>query len=145
MADLAVGEQQRVEIARLLYRGVKVLILDEPTAVLTPQETTGLFDNVRRLAGEGHAIVIVTHKLSEVLAVADTVTVMRGGRVVANGRADQHTAASLARLMVGRQVDSVVVSPSLRAADGPAGTADLHEVLRVKRLSVAGSSHAATV
>ena len=146
VGELAVGEQQRVEIARLLHRGVRVLILDEPTAVLTPQEAVGLFDNVRKLAAENHAIIVVTHKLSEVLAVADTVTVMRDGRVVANGPAGSYTAASLAREMVGRHVDDVVVTPG----DNPDATADVaasprHEVLRVERLSVSGLRRSAIV
>ena len=101
VGDLAVGQQQRVEIARLLHRGVQVLILDEPTSVLTPQESDALFENVRGLAAADHGIIIVTHKLNEVLAVADWVTVMRAGKVVSSRSAQGATAESLSREMVG--------------------------------------------
>jgi general nucleoside transport system ATP-binding protein len=143
VAELAVGEQQRVEIARLLHRGVRVLILDEPTAVLTPQESHVLFQNVRRLTSEGHAIVIVTHKLSEVLAIADTITVMRHGRVVANGPANSYTTASLARQMVGRQTVDVEVSDRI----DPPGTIDTNDgdVLEVSGLRVHGTTRASTI
>jgi simple sugar transport system ATP-binding protein len=142
VGELAVGEQQRVEIARLLHRGVRVLILDEPTAVLTPHESDVLFENVRRLASAGHAVVIVTHKLSEVLAIADTVTVMRDGRVVANGPAGAYTSASLAREMVGRQVAGVVVSDRV---DAPRTGAVDEDVLVVSDLSVDGTTRASTI
>jgi simple sugar transport system ATP-binding protein len=147
VGELAVGEQQRVEIARLLHRGVRVLILDEPTAVLTPQESDALFEHVRNFAAEGHAIVIVTHKLSEVLAIADTVTVMRDGRVVANGPARSHTPASLAREMVGRQVADVVMVDRIDtpAAAGPTAAAPADGVLVVDRLSVDGTTRASTI
>ena len=80
---LSVGEQQRVEILKNLYRGARVLILDEPTAVLTPQESLGLFDSLRRMAEEGRGIVFISHKLDEVMAVADRITVLRRGKKVA--------------------------------------------------------------
>ncbi len=79
---LSVGEQQRVEILKALYRGADVLILDEPTAVLTPQEWAGLLDIIKRLVAEGKSIVFISHKLGEVLAASDRVTVMRDGSVV---------------------------------------------------------------
>ena len=79
--QLSVGEKQRVEIVRMLYRGSKVLILDEPTAVLTPQETAELFVNMKKMAAAGCAVVFITHKMNEVQEVADRVTVLRGGRV----------------------------------------------------------------
>jgi len=101
--QLSVGEQQRVEIVKLLARSTEILILDEPTAVLTPQEVRDLFTALRRLAAEGRAVVIITHKLSEVMAVADRVTVLRGGRRVESVRAATTTPRALARLMVGRE------------------------------------------
>ncbi len=75
------GEQQRVEIVKALYREARVLILDEPTAVLTPQEADVLFETLREMAGEGRTVIFISHKLHEVKAVADRVTVLRGGRV----------------------------------------------------------------
>jgi simple sugar transport system ATP-binding protein len=84
-----VGEQQRVEILKVLYRGARVLILDEPTAVLTPQEVDELFGVLSELRDHGTAIVLITHKLAEVKALADRVTVMRGGRVVGGGLASE--------------------------------------------------------
>src|SRR5690606_36915555 len=80
--QLSVGEQQRVEILKALYRGADLLILDEPTAVLTPQEVEELFATLRRMAQEGHALIFISHKLHEVMALSDRVTVLRGGRVV---------------------------------------------------------------
>jgi len=99
---LSVGEQQRVEILKVLYRGARVLILDEPTAVLTPQEVDELFDVLRGLRAKGTAIVLITHKLAEVKALADRVTVMRSGRVVGEGNAAELSIEQLAELMVGR-------------------------------------------
>ena len=133
VGDLAVGQQQRVEIARLLHRGVNVLILDEPTAVLTPQECDVLFDNLRDLAAAGHSVIIVTHKLREVLAVADRVTVMRLGRVVSSGSAQGATVEALSRQMVGRTVEAV-------EAHRPAGMRRDRDVLRVGGLTVPGLS-----
>jgi general nucleoside transport system ATP-binding protein len=101
---LSVGIQQRVEILKALYRGARVLILDEPTAVLTPPEVEGLFGIVRTLTGEGKAVIFITHKLGEVMAVADRITVMRNGRVVATRTPKEATPAELARMMVGRPV-----------------------------------------
>ena len=102
--DLPVGTQQRVEIIKALYRQADILILDEPTAVLTPQEATELFRIMRELTERGVSIIFITHKLKEVLAVADNIAVLRGGRMV--GTADPKTAtqATLAELMVGRKV-----------------------------------------
>ena len=133
VGDLAVGQQQRVEIARLLHRGVSVLILDEPTAVLTPRECDVLFDNLRDLAATDHSVIIVTHKLREVLAVADWVTVMRSGRVVSSGPAQGATAETLSRQMVGRAVETV-------EAHRPAGMRLDRDVLRVGGLTVSGLS-----
>ena len=101
VSDLAVGEKQQTEIIRLLDRGVEVLVLDEPTAVLTPGETDALFAALRNLADQGKALILVTHKLREVQAAADTVTVLRSGRKVADQRVEDTTAHDLARLMIG--------------------------------------------
>jgi ABC-type uncharacterized transport system ATPase subunit len=103
--QLSLGEQQRVEILKALYREAKILILDEPTAVLTPQEADDLFATVRGMAAEGRTIVFISHKLHEVKAVADRVTVLRRGQTVATVEAADATPRSLAALMVGREID----------------------------------------
>jgi general nucleoside transport system ATP-binding protein len=103
--QLSVGEQQRVEIVKTLYRDARVLILDEPTAVLTPQEADALFETIRALAADGRTIIFISHKLHEVKAVADRVTVLRRGRSVATVDAADATPRSLAALMVGRDVE----------------------------------------
>jgi ABC-type uncharacterized transport system ATPase subunit len=103
--QLSVGEQQRVEILKMLYRGARILIMDEPTAVLAPQEADDLFATLRSMTGEGRSVVFISHKLGEVLAIADRVTVMRRGVVTAAGLPTAGaTKADLARLMVGRSV-----------------------------------------
>ncbi len=102
--QLSVGEQQRVEILKLLVRGADLLILDEPTTVLTPQEIRDLFATLRRLAAEGRAVVLITHKLSEVTTVAHQITVLRRGRCVETTTPDATTHRDLARMMVGREV-----------------------------------------
>jgi simple sugar transport system ATP-binding protein len=103
--QLSVGEQQRVEILKMLYRGAGVLILDEPTAVLGPQETEQLFKTLRGMVAQGKSIIFISHKLNEVMAIADRVTVLRRGRVTAADVPAAHTStAELARLMVGREV-----------------------------------------
>ena len=102
--DLSVGILQRVEILKALYRGADVLILDEPTAVLTPQESFALFDTLRALAAQGKTIVFISHKLKEVLAVSQRVTVMRAGRVTGELETADTDQRELARLMVGREV-----------------------------------------
>jgi len=104
IADLSVGIQQRVEILKALYRGARLLILDEPTAVLTPQEIRGLFEVVRALTAEGKAVIFITHKLAEVMEIANSITVMRRGKVVATTSPAEATPADLARMMVGRPV-----------------------------------------
>ncbi len=101
---LSVGQQQRVEILKTLYRGAQILILDEPTAVLTPQEVAEMFAILRGLRDQGKTIIIITHKLAEVLALSDNITVMRDGHVVGNLPTSEATAEGLARLMVGREV-----------------------------------------
>ncbi len=104
--QLSVGEQQRVEILKMLYRGVQVLIMDEPTAVLAPQEIEGLIKTLRAMVGEGKSIVFISHKLNEVMHAADRVTVLRLGKVTAAGlRAAETSIPELAKLMVGRSVE----------------------------------------
>ena len=103
--QLSVGEQQRVEILKMLYRGAQVLIMDEPTAVLAPQEIEGLFGTLRAMVAEGKSIIFISHKLQEVMAIADRVTVLRKGKITAAGvKAAGITRQELARLMVGREV-----------------------------------------
>ncbi|MFL5724734.1 MAG: ABC transporter ATP-binding protein [Chloroflexota bacterium] len=103
--QLSVGEQQRVEILKLLYRGAQILILDEPTAVLAPQEADDLFATLKSMTAAGRSVVFISHKLNEVVQIADRVTVMRRGRVTAAGRsAEGVTKRDLARLMVGRDL-----------------------------------------
>jgi simple sugar transport system ATP-binding protein len=106
--DLPVGLQQRVEILKALIRDASLLILDEPTAVLTPQETEGLFTIMRSLAASGRSILFITHKLKEVLAVAERITVVRQGRVVGTTTPAESDESDLATMMVGRNVDLVV-------------------------------------
>src|SRR5437667_6824648 len=102
--SLSVGQQQRVELLKALYRHAEILILDEPTAVLTPQEVEEFFAILRGMREQGKTIVIITHKPLEVLAISDEVTVMRDGKVVGRVQTKQTSAAELARLMVGREV-----------------------------------------
>ena len=104
VGDLSVGEQQRVELIKALFRNADILILDEPTAVLTPGEVDEFFGVVRTLVNQGKSIIFITHKLREVLAVADRVTVLRGGKVVGSADPAESTEQSLANLMVGRDV-----------------------------------------
>jgi len=138
---LNVGQQQRVEILKALYRGARILVLDEPTAVLTPQETQEIFGVLRRLRSEGTSIVFISHKLDEVLAIADRITVIRRGKVVGTRLPTETSEADCAKLMVGRsvslQVDRGVSAPGravleirgLRVADdrghGKLGPLDL--------------------
>ena len=102
--DLEVGERQRIEIIKVLYRGAEILILDEPTAVLVPQEVEALFANMRELKENGATILFIDHKLMEVLEIADRITVLRQGRTVATVDKDDVTAADLAELMVGSEL-----------------------------------------
>ncbi|HEY3315642.1 MAG TPA: ABC transporter ATP-binding protein [Bacillota bacterium] len=102
--QLSVGEQQRVEILKVLFRGAEVLILDEPTAVLTPQEAKDLYRTLRQMADQGHVVVFITHKLEEVMDAADVITVLRGGRNVATVAKTDTDQRRLARMMVGREV-----------------------------------------
>ena len=111
IADLSVGERQRVEIVRCLLADPRLIILDEPTSVLTPQEARRLFDTLRQLAAEGRGIIYISHRLEEVRALCDAATILRHGRVVATVNPRQETAASLARLMVGDDIHAVKAAP----------------------------------
>jgi len=122
--DLSVGLEQRVEIVKVLFRGADVLILDEPTGVLTPHEVAELFVTLRLLKKSGHTIIFITHKLDEVLELADRVTVMRAGRVTGEVMASVTTKEELARMMVGRDVllevdrgESTPAEPVLAVSD----------------------------
>jgi len=127
--SLSVGQQQRVELLKALYRHAQLLILDEPTAVLTPQEVEEFFVILRRMREQGKTVIIITHKLSEVLAISDNVTVMRDGKVVGDVKTKDTNAAELARLMVGREVLLRVEKP-----DAKPGA----PVLKVDSLSISG-------
>ncbi len=127
--DLSVGQQQRVELLKALYRNAELLILDEPTAVLSPQEVQELFGILRRMKEQGKTIIIITHKLEEVLAISDEVTVMRDGKSVGNVQTSETSAKDLARMIVGRDV---LLRVEKRDAD-PDGI-----ILEVKNLSVEG-------
>jgi len=118
--DLSVGDRQRLEILKALYRGARILILDEPTAVLTPQETEQLFDVLRVLRDQGTTILLITHKLKEVMRLCDAVTVMRGGRVVQELPIAEASVEALALAMVGRKVQMGRVEGPARPALGPA-------------------------
>ncbi len=111
---LSVGERQRVEIIKALYRQVELLVLDEPTAVLTPQEVDDLFGILRQMAEDGHGLIFISHKLHEVMALSDRITVLRDGRVVGTTTPDQSTRESLARMMVGRDVRLTPDKPEAR-------------------------------
>jgi ABC-type uncharacterized transport system ATPase subunit len=125
--NISVGQEQRVEILKALYRGADILILDEPTAVLTPQEATELFAILRSLTEQGLSVIFISHKLKEVLAIADRVTVLRRGKKVETLPAKSATEAQLAKLMVGREV-------LLRVDKHPADAGD--PLLQIENLSV---------
>jgi ABC-type uncharacterized transport system ATPase subunit len=105
--QLSEGMKQRIEILKTLLRGSQVLILDEPTAVLTPLETKDLFKAIRALASEGHAIVFISHHLEEVLSISDRIVVLRNGKVVGERKAKKTSEAELAQMMVGREIEAV--------------------------------------
>src|SRR5579864_641811 len=113
--QLSVGERQRIEIVRALMQNPKFLILDEPTAVLTPQEADQLFIVLERLKAEGRAILYISHKLEEVKRLCDTATILRGGKKVATCNPQAETAASLARMMVGTEIRPVKRLPRERS------------------------------
>ena len=129
--DLPVGVQQRVEILKALFRGAKILILDEPTGVLTPQEADHLFRILENLKAQGRTVVLITHKLREIMAVTDNVSIMRQGKMVAHRKTAETSTEELAELMVGRKV-------LLRVDKGEANPGET--VLSVRDLSVRDSS-----
>ncbi len=129
VADLGVGERQRVEILKVLYRGARILILDEPTAVLVPQEVDELFRNLRQLVDDGATVIFISHKLDEVLAVSDDITVIRSGTTVASVKPDDVSPKQLAELMVGE---------TLPAAEPRLTTIDDEVRLEVEGATVAG-------
>ncbi|MCL2033217.1 MAG: ABC transporter ATP-binding protein [Oscillospiraceae bacterium] len=126
--NCAVGLQQRCEILKVLYQNARIIIFDEPSAVLTPQEVEGLLDTLRQLAGMGKSIILITHKLNEVMAVADRCVIMRGGRHIATLNTGETSIQELSSLMVGRQIVDKEI-PKLDKG---------HCVLKVKNLSLSG-------
>jgi simple sugar transport system ATP-binding protein len=117
VGTLSVGEKQRVEILKALYRNARILILDEPTAVLTPQEVESLFATLRQMVADGMSVIFISHKLDEVLAISDRVAVLRAGKLVAERPAHGATKAQLAELMVGREVRMPKREGTHRAGD----------------------------
>lgn len=143
VADLSVGEAQRVEILKALYRGAEILVLDEPTAVLSPPEVRDLWKVLRTVQEQGGTIILITHRLDEVIDLSETITVMRGGETVARLRTGETTAAGIAHAMVGRPValtEAVgVATTSEMRATTTAPTVDILPALRVHELSVNGA------
>ena len=129
--DLSVGQQQRVEVVKALYRGANILILDEPTAVLTPPEVEEFFRILRGMKAQGKTIIIITHKLNEVLSISDNITVMRDGKVVGDLVTANTSPAEIARLMVGRDVLLRIDKPEAKVQDA---------ILQVENLRVLNSS-----
>jgi len=126
VGSITVGQEQRVEILKALYRGADVLILDEPTAVLTPQEAGELFEIIRSLRGDGKSIIFISHKLGEVLEIADRITVLRRGKTIETVPREGATEASLARAMVGRDVLLRVDKPPAQPGETVLEVEDLH-------------------
>ncbi|MEH3085268.1 MAG: ABC transporter ATP-binding protein [Xylophilus ampelinus] len=162
VAGLSVGERQRVEILKSLYRGARILVLDEPTAVLTPIESARLFEALGRMASEGLSVVLISHKLDEVLRVADRVAILRAGRIVAEREAAALDRAALAELMVGRRVVRPAREPlpagepvlrldavETRAVRGAPGLRDARLVVRARQVvalvGVAGNGQRAVI
>src|SRR4051794_3794670 len=126
VSDITVGQEQRVEILKALYRGADLLILDEPTAVLTPQEAGELFAIIRSLQADGKSIIFISHKLNEVLEIADRITVLRRGKVIETVPREGATEASLARAMVGREVLLRVEKAPAQPGEVVLAVRDLH-------------------
>jgi general nucleoside transport system ATP-binding protein len=136
--QLSVGEQQRVEVLRALYKGARILILDEPTATLTPLETERLFPKLRALAAEGASIVFITHHLEDVISWADRITVLRRGERVGTLRPSESSAGELARMMVGRDVRLMQVVAGERSVSGSKQEPRAASVLNVEGLHAEG-------
>lgn len=124
--EMSVSQKQTVEIVKVLYRGANILILDEPTAVLTPQESDRLFDVLRNMRADGHAIIIITHKLNEVMAISDRVAILRKGKYIGTVETKDATTASLTEMMVGKKVELNIDRPQPH---------DVHERLSVEGLT----------
>lgn len=140
IGDLPVGAQQRVEIIKVLYRQAEILILDEPTAVLTPQEVEGLFKVLRSMVADGKSIIFITHKLKEVLEIADTITVLRSGRVVGTVNSKDASQEKLASMMVGREVNLVVKKKTASPKDVVLIVKDLYVRDERQNLTVKGAT-----
>ena len=130
--SLPIGSQQHTEILKVLYHGADILIMDEPTAVLAPQEVEGLFNSMHSLKSEGKSLIIITHKLDEVMAIADTVTVMRRGQAVASCPIDDTDPTTLAEMMLGEPVIPTSVEREQTSATTP--------LLRLENVTLSGSS-----
>ena len=128
---LSVGERQRVEIIKALYRGAKILILDEPTSVLTPQETEELFKMIRALIAVGYTILFISHKLNEIKEISDRVSVMRSGKLIGTYLTDNCTTEELARLMVNRDIDFSILPTPVKSEK---------KVLQVRNLCLKGEN-----
>lgn len=136
VSDLSVGEAQRVEILKVLFRGAKILVLDEPTAVLSPPEVRELWTVLRGLRDKGDTIVLITHRLDEVVDLSDTITVMRAGTTVARIRTSETTPSEIAKAMVGREVS---LSAGKRVAASPVIESRSNRGLEVRNLAIKGS------
>ena len=155
VADLSVGEAQRVEILKTLYRGAKILVLDEPTAVLSPPEVRELWTVLRRLRDAGGTIVLITHRLDEVIEISDVITVMRGGQTVERLKTSDTTPAQIARAMVGREVvlssrdEASALGTHVEGAGEPDSgfhpSNDMTSAIRVNDLVVMGSRNTRAV
>ena len=137
ISDLSVGEAQRVEILKVLFRGARILVLDEPTAVLSPPEVRELWAVLRRLRDNGDTIVLITHRLDEVVEISNTITVMRAGQTVARVKTSETTPAEIARLMVGREV-SLSAGKRVQPNERPGGPQP-DQGIEVRNLTVVGS------
>ena len=133
---LSVGEQQKVEILKALYRDVDILIMDEPTAVLAPAETADLFKTLRSLVTEGRSVVFISHKLNEVMDISDRIVVLRGGAVVAERKTSETSARELANLMVGRELLESIEKMQLAPGD---------RVLSIKKLNILNDKQLAAI
>ena len=137
VSDLSVGEAQRVEILKVLFRGARILVLDEPTAVLSPPEVRELWTVLRRLRDKGDTIVLITHRLDEVVEISNTITVMRAGQTVARVKTSETTPSEIARLMVGREV-SLSAGKRVQPSGRPVGPQP-NQGLEMRNLIVVGS------
>ena len=115
--QLSIGEQQRVEIVKLLFRGAEILILDEPTAVLTPQESVKLFETLRNMADADKAVVVISHKMNEVMANADRITVLRDGKSIDTLLRSETDEDALTQLMVGRELGRIQPNPDVKRGE----------------------------